>query len=75
MMANVNYHFAGDSEHTQLGEIEIKSSPPGAPLTIGSRVKFAIDGEMKLGTVEAIVPGASGAPGSEITVKLRRRAL
>jgi hypothetical protein len=74
MRANVNYHFAGESEHTQLGEIEIEL-PPGAPLTIGSRVKLAVGGKAKLGTVEAIQLGASESACPTVTLRLRRPAL
>jgi hypothetical protein len=68
MMANVNYHFAGESEHTQLGVIEIEPLRPG--LALGSKVTFQLSGKDEVGTVEAICPGLP--PG--ITIRLGETA-
>jgi hypothetical protein len=64
MMANVNYHFADQSEHTPLGVIEIEPLRPG--LAVGSKVTFQVSGKDEVGTVEAICPGIR--PGITIRV-------
>jgi hypothetical protein len=74
MMANVNYHFAGESEHTELGEIEI-DPPRGEEVAIGSRVKLTVGGNAKLGTVEAIQPSGSESACPTVILRLRRPAL
>jgi hypothetical protein len=74
MKAKVIYYFAGESERTQLGEIEI-DPPPGTVLAIGGKVRFATGGKTKLGTVEAIQPAADGSECPEVTVRLRKPVL
>jgi hypothetical protein len=73
MRANVTYYFAGESEGTRLGEIEI-DPPRGETLAVGGKVRFAIGGKTRLGVVEAIEPGG-GSACSEVTLRLKRPAI
>jgi hypothetical protein len=72
MKAIVNYHFAGERNHAQLGEIDIEPLLPGSPLTMGCRVMFGVGGNTKFGTVEAILPSATGSPIPAVTLRLSK---